>query len=102
MEKLCPGGAAMSAVLNSLEMELALLREGDGTKDRDDAVREYESALAVLRDWPKWEELVGAAGKVNKKLLMPAFESLPRPGASELNIVYNQLRALLAAIPEEK
>ena len=110
----------MSEPKGPFDTSLTVLRYGIG--DGED----FEAAIRVLEDWPKWKPLIEAAGKVDgeQRLLTifnnmiresdvvwhePAPESYegfdPTPGDIRDHETWheaiNKIRALLEALPEE-
>ena len=61
---------------------------------------ELRQSIRALEDWPKWQPLIEAAGKVDKKMTFMALEDLPLAGFSAQNIIRNQLYSLIEALPE--
>lgn len=85
-------------------LELALEQVGDTFyKKRNDEIR---SAIAVLRDWPRWEGLVSAAKEipapeVTLGVLQAILLQHYHPGGTDkYSRAINRALALLAAIPE--
>ena len=121
MEKLRPG-EDMSAAIDALVLErgriLDLLTRQHWTveseKEALGRVADLDRAIAVLRDRPRWEGLVEAAGKVDRDTALSylskwkdCFGSGHQDNESEADMrqclaVEDALRDLLAAIPEEK
>jgi len=99
------GEEAMREPKGTFDTSLTVLRYGMG--DGED----FEAAIRVLEDWPKWEPLIEAAGKVDKGRairtlatlllvytesegrIIPALEKALKDGA------VREIRALLEALP---
>jgi len=90
------------AAMKGMEMDLAILREGPGTKDRDDAVTQYEAAIRLL-------EAAGALTISDKGWLKcrvdwvipeytPAMDGMVCPGAA----MKGRFNALLNALADEE
>ena len=102
------GEEAMREPKGPFDTSLTVLRYGMG--DGED----FEAAIRVLEDWPKWEPLIEAAGKVDKKECLEVFNLFienTELGPFE-DIRYRedglavfpiaQIRALLEALPEKE
>lgn len=120
MEKLRPG-EDMSAAIASLKDRVASLRyylscEHDPELEKEAEVIRLEMAsldraIAVLRDWPRWEELIEVAKRLRiletKAWLSHAAVDPAELTAKEKHLLrpplpIDDLIALLAAIPGEK
>ena len=114
-------GRGLSLVIKELRREY-LCTDEDGRLVEPCPCEDYEGCLAkpfiqairVLEDWPKWEPLIEAAGKVDKGRairtlatlllvytesegrIIPALEKALKDGA------VREIRALLEALPEEE
>ena len=63
--------------------------------------RSCEAAIRVLEEWPKWEPLIEAAGKVDKEgglkfIHACGYPNFPYPKNAR------QIRALLESLPEKE
>jgi hypothetical protein len=69
-------------------------------------VPQLEQAISILESYPKWEPLIEAAKKMDKKMVLYELnyiESILEKVALYLNLdITSQIRALLEAIPEEE
>jgi hypothetical protein len=70
---------------------------------------QIDEAIIVLESWPRWEKLISAAGKVDKLAIIKTMEETTyRPldcrktSPGIIGDCLMQIRALLAAIPDEK
>jgi len=82
------------AAIKGMEMDLAILRGGPGTKDRDDTVIQYEAVIRLLE----------AAGKVDKELAIKTLRRLYHPMFQEKGRpvsvpIFDTIMPLLEAIP---
>ena len=93
------------AAINELH---GVMGEAEETGIWDDLIGECKAAIRVLEDWPKWEPLIEAAGKVDKKTCLDEIDDCYyskslNPWGTEARIL-GEIRALLESLPgkEEK
>ena len=99
------------AVINELH---GVIGEAEEAGIWDDLIGECKAAIRVLKDWPKWEPLIEAAGKVDKVHCLDKLDFLRRmAGEDKFGFVrYSedglaifptaQIRALLEALPDKE
>jgi len=101
------------AAINELH---GVIGEAEETGIWDDLIGECKAAIRVLKDWPKWEPLIEAAGKVDKQECLTWIDEMSDVpvvitemlGTNEWATTYNsrsispkqEIRALLEALPE--
>ena len=89
----------MSEPKGLFDTSLTVLRYGIG--DGED----FEAAIRVLEDWPKWKPLIEAAGKVDRQnaelVLCHITDIALGRHHEEWEVFYGQIRALIETLPEE-
>jgi hypothetical protein len=88
----------MSEPKGPFDTSLTVLRYGIG--DGED----FEAAIRVLEDWPKWKPLIEAAGNLHRGaclMFMDDIELPIPPRVLDYKKVGDGIRALLEALPEE-
>ena len=85
----------MSEPKGPFDTSLTVLRYGIG--DGED----FEAAIRVLEDWPKWEPLIEAAGGVDKNEALETITYFERYGGYDRKRAF-QIRAFLEALPDKE
>ena len=109
-------GENMSEKKNPLEMAINSLKQTQyaqyGLWANEHGVDEYEVAIRVLEEWPKWKPLIEAAGKMDGKQLCEYQRGIVntlntiRVSAGGIPLWKNsadmQILALLESLPERE
>ncbi len=84
--------------INYLDGQMALPKGALESLQSD--LKEVEQAVAILESYPRWQPLIEAAGKVDKKAAIRAIDENPDGHIRPTRIAIEQIRSLLAALPE--
>ena len=98
MSEKKPFDAVIGLLRELLKDELKILVPSDHPK--------LEVAIRILKDWPKWEPLIEAARKVDKKTCLDEMDDCYyskslNPWGTEARIL-GEIRALLEALPDKE
>ena len=80
-----------------------------GVEDSDIAkikakMNDIRIAIRVLKDWPKWEPLIEAAGKIadRRNEVLECLNAITPSNDGRVNYIYNSVRGLLESLPERE